>query len=330
MHFERLSSSWVAIHPQPLGVVQFIGGAFYGTLPTVNYRHFLNQLYQAGYTIIAFPFQFTLRHWHVALQLLEEHYLVRQAIIDRLTNRGNNLLDCSLYLNASNYYWVGHSLGCKYIILLEILNDGWAKVQANAADMQLERSQLEQIELGLQRVALKLESIQQKIQASTGQVVDYGQPSIHDEASLLIAPVIADLDAAIPLRSLRHGFEKWGLKVFPTIEQTYGLITKSDSFNLMEMIQFQDDTIAKPTCIHFAQSLNESCMGMLNGKHLEPVGMRIGHYVADFNPLDKFIQSIASRQLETVAIAKLAMLKKRCTPAPLGSPGSTTPYFWVG
>jgi hypothetical protein len=41
IRFQPLSFSWVAIHPNPKGVVQFIGGAFFGTFPTVFYRYFL-------------------------------------------------------------------------------------------------------------------------------------------------------------------------------------------------------------------------------------------------------------------------------------------------
>ena len=34
--FKVISSSWVALHPEPDGVVQFIGGAFFGTLPNFS------------------------------------------------------------------------------------------------------------------------------------------------------------------------------------------------------------------------------------------------------------------------------------------------------
>jgi hypothetical protein len=35
--FQPVSFSWVAVHPQPKGVVQFIGGTFFGSLPTLFY-----------------------------------------------------------------------------------------------------------------------------------------------------------------------------------------------------------------------------------------------------------------------------------------------------
>ncbi|NEP08175.1 MAG: hypothetical protein F6K34_27435, partial [Okeania sp. SIO4D6] len=38
------------------------------------------------------------------------------------------------------------------------------------------------------------------------------------------------------------------------------------------------------------------------GKHLEPVGIKVGNYIVDLNPLDKFIQPIERRYLEQVAL----------------------------
>lgn len=315
MKFENLSCSWVAIHPKPKGIIQFIGGAFYGTFPTINYRYFLQTLFDSGYTIVALPFRFTVRHWDVALQLLEEHYRVRQAIIEAIFHQPEKAnYQSEVYLKSSNYYWVGHSLGCKYIILLEILNDGLEQVKANMAEIGIERSQYLEIQDGLERTSKTLKTIQQTIQQWISQPVDFDQPSIHNEASLLIAPVIADLNAAIPFRSLQRGFEKLGLTVFPTIEQTYNLIAKSDSFNLMEVIRFQDDAIAKETCDYFYNTLKQTRMVEIQGKHLQPIGIQIGNYVADFNPLDKFVQPIQTRQLEMVTLQKLEVLQKTLVP----------------
>ncbi|MEO0868521.1 MAG: DUF1350 family protein [Cyanobacteria bacterium J06642_11] len=47
--FMPCGHSWVALHPQPKGIIQFIGGALLGTFPTVAYRHFLKTLFEAGY-----------------------------------------------------------------------------------------------------------------------------------------------------------------------------------------------------------------------------------------------------------------------------------------
>ncbi len=47
------------------------------------------------------------------------------------------------------------------------------------------------------------------------------------------------------------------------------------------------------------------------GKHLEPIGIQVGDYIVDLNPLDKFIEPIASRRLEKVAIQFLEQLEQR-------------------
>ena len=94
--FHPVSFSWVAIHPEPKGVIQFIGGAFFGTFPTVFYRYFLQTLFDEGYTIIALPFRFSFRHWNIAIELLKEQEALRKELS---TNIGN-----SFYQDKVNYF----------------------------------------------------------------------------------------------------------------------------------------------------------------------------------------------------------------------------------
>jgi hypothetical protein len=49
----------------------------------------------------------------------------------------------------------------------------------------------------------------------------------------------------------------------------------------------------------------------ISGKHLEPVGIKIGDYVVDLNPLDKFLEPIKARQIEGFTIQFLQELRKR-------------------
>ncbi|MBD2461750.1 DUF1350 family protein [Oscillatoria sp. FACHB-1407] len=104
--FRPISHSWVAQHPDPIGVIEFLGGALYGTLPHVSYAHFLNCLYHARYTVIAVPFRLGFNHTAIAEGLLKER--------DRIRAELN-------YPATIPHVWVGHSLGCKYIVLLEAL-----------------------------------------------------------------------------------------------------------------------------------------------------------------------------------------------------------------
>ncbi len=300
-----MSQSWVALHPRPKGVIQFIGGAFFGSVPTVYYRYFLNTLFDAGYTVVALPFRFTMRHWSVAIDLLEEHYRVRQEIINHVTRDPNGQVsDNEVYLKSSNYVWVGHSLGCKYVILLEILNDGLERVKACMEAIAIDPAQYQVIQSSIERLSLQLRQIEHDIQQRTGKSIDFGQPGIKNEASFLIAPVITDLNDAVPIRSLAKSLASLGLQVFPTIEQTHQLVSRSESFNLTQVIRFQDDDIARETCDRLLEEQSISAQ-MASGKHLEPVGMQMGNYVADFNLLDKFLQPIHRRQLEAIALQTL-------------------------
>ncbi|MFM7790795.1 MAG: DUF1350 family protein, partial [Microcystis panniformis] len=43
--FIPLQFNWVAINPKPIGVVYFIGGAFFGTFPNLFYRYLLKQVF---------------------------------------------------------------------------------------------------------------------------------------------------------------------------------------------------------------------------------------------------------------------------------------------
>lgn len=103
--FKPISHSWVASHPKPKGVVEFLGGALYGSVPNVSYGHFLRSLYEAGYTVITLPFRFGLNHTSIAESLLVE----RDEVLRQIGNAHQGI----------PRFWVGHSLGCKYIVLLE-------------------------------------------------------------------------------------------------------------------------------------------------------------------------------------------------------------------
>ncbi len=109
--FQPISFSWVAIHPEPKGVIEFLGGALFGSFPNISYSHFLHSLYEAGYTVITLPFRFGLDHAAIAEGLLSE----RDNVLQQLGKSHQDI----------PRFWVGHSLGCKYIILLEAYQKIW-------------------------------------------------------------------------------------------------------------------------------------------------------------------------------------------------------------
>lgn len=111
MIFKPIAHSWIAIHSEPIGIVEFIGGALFGSVPIVSFDYFLRSLYEAGYTVIALPFRFGLNHQSIAETLLTE----RDEVFKEIANSHQGL----------PRFWVGYSLGCKYITLLEAARKIW-------------------------------------------------------------------------------------------------------------------------------------------------------------------------------------------------------------
>jgi len=263
--FYPLSFSWVAPHPQPKGVMQFIGGAFFGSFPTVFYRYLLEQLYLDGYTIIALPFRFTFNHWSVASSLLREQQTLRPLLEQLAAQLG---YESTVYRQSSRYSWVGHSLGCKYIALLELL----------AGDPD-ETFQL--IETYGKRPQAQTQAIQQSLQNVS--------ITIRDQPSLLLAPDIGDTADAIKLPFLPALLDHFGWGVLPTKKGTFDFIQHSSLFHLTAMLSFRDDHIAgsetlPPGIDNTVRTLLESLKSKLlhqeiEGAHLRPLGLALGRFV---------------------------------------------------
>ena len=306
--FTPLSFSWVAIHPQPKGVIQFIGGAFFGSFPTVFYHYFLKKLYEAGYTIIVLPFRFTFDHWSVSLQLLQEHYALRQALIEQVIDLE---YDPEVYLKDANYRWVGHSLGCKYIMLLELLSGFesskvkdstqfdslWKTIKPNLPDSKEE--EVAKVERQIEKYKDKVENIynewlriKKNIEALVGHDVDLTGLFLRDEPSLLIAPDISDTDSAIPLEAAAKLADRLRIGVKPTKKQTQILIQNSGLFSLTSILAFGKDKIAgnlqnsrDSDVAWLFENLKPRLNGveeLQNAYHLEPHGQQVDRYVFDF------------------------------------------------
>ncbi len=278
LKFQPVSFSWVALHPQPKGVIQFIGGALFGSFPTVSYRHLLEEIYAAGYTVVAIPFRFSFRHWGIALSLLEEQRRLRAYLPELAARDGYG---AEVYDQADRYAWLGHSLGCKYIALLELLcgielDPGATPLAAVLGD---ERARW---------ICHRLETA----------------PTIWNQPTLLLAPDLSDTTAAVPIKALAHLLDALGLGVQPTRSQTLALIDRSRLFNLTAMVSFRQDQVAgsiSDPCPDTSDVLwlyqHLQAKGLihseLTGKHLEPVGVRVGPWLMDLNPLDKFLKPLA-------------------------------------
>lgn len=281
LNFQPVSFSWVALHPEPKGILQFIGGAFFGTFPTLFYRHLFQELYQEGYTLVAMPFRFSLRHWQIAHSLLEEQHRLRQ-ILPTLAERQG--YDSSIYRDRSSYQWLGHSLGCKYIALLELFSGNRDAV-----------------------VTVLPSALVETYRDSKG---------IWSQGSVLLAPDISDLESAIPIRSLVALLNYLNIDVQPNRQQTLTLIQQSNLFNLTAMISFENDTVAgslqSPNAkdndvlwLHQYLQTKSASAQELSGKHLEPIGWRMGRYIVDLNPCDKFMKPLRKWKVAEVIHSRL-------------------------
>lgn len=272
--FLPLSFNWVALHPNPIGVIYYIGGAFFGTFPTIFYRYLLHRLFEQGYTIVAIPYRFTFRHWSVALGLAKEQSIIRKGLIDEAKHRqyAYQIYEKGQQSEEANHVWLGHSLGCKYIALLELLTS-------------LEKAGYHRKKL-ISRLfgdCIPVKGLKNLETVLLG--IDLKQVSIKSQSSLLMAPAIEGIEAAMPLlrnprlAGVKKMLDKLGIKVEPSQAETFCLIEQSKLFNLTSVISFIEDTrVAAPTVRWLFHNLGQRLVQqrILRGKHLAPLGWRRG------------------------------------------------------
>lgn len=330
LKFKPVSFSWVALHPQPKGVIQFIGGAFFGTFgPMFFYRYLLECLFKQGYTIILLPFNFSFDHYKEAGFLIREQYKLIPELVRMAELAG---YEYKTYLDDSNFSWIGHSIGCKYIALLEAFSALPKKhddIEAFIRKIVKETSgnlSPEKQEKKIQSIVNDLENLindleEQRSDAkklSTYYVkqdvtqhhrnlddldVKITSIFIKNQISILLAPVNTGLDSAIKPKALADFIIKLGFNVKPTPDETYALIKNSNFFNLLGLVYFSLDNIGKSTREWFFNDLKkppEDFRTKLKGGHLRPLGFRLGNLV--FNFPDTFsippIESITRRNAD--------------------------------
>ncbi|MCS6880441.1 MAG: DUF1350 family protein [Oscillochloridaceae bacterium] len=272
--YERISRSLVARHPNPIGVVEFYGGQFFGQLPATSYDYFLGTLFRAGYTIIAVPFTFGFNHAEIAEILLIERDVVRAQLPE---------------LAGVPHFWVGHSLGCKFIALLEAGTDPISGMFA-----------------------------------PPGIITASVRRGILDEPSLLMAPDIGDTDSALPLPILPAILDWLGLGVRPTRAEMQRLIVESNLFNLTALISFERDRVAgnaseppeTSDVAWFLETLGARPEGRLlheelPGGHLVPFGIRFGDVVFELDPRPGCPPAEPPAELEAAALRLLRELDQR-------------------
>ncbi|WP_353929415.1 DUF1350 family protein [Okeanomitos corallinicola TIOX110] len=333
MKFKPISHSWVALHPKPEGVIQFVGGAFFGTFwPMLFYRSLLQRLFNDGYTIVILPFNFTFDHYAEAGFLIREQYEIMPELVRRSIFAG---YDYKTYLDDQNFSWLGHSIGCKYIALLEGFSalpeigkpsdpDYCHNIEklrhfidcivrsANTTESEIKiRSKVESILTDLliliNNLEIKRQEAKKLIQYYISGEENFNQLQdsikissifIKNQPSLLLAPVNTGLDSAIPqpLASIIIGL---GFNVKPTPKETYALIKKGDLFNIMGLTSFKTDKLALSSVQWLENKFKKPPEGFnedLKGGHLRPLGIRLGNFAINF-PIPT-IESIHKRNTE--------------------------------
>jgi hypothetical protein len=322
LHFKALCHSWVALHAKPKGVIQFIGGAFFGTFaPTLFYRHLLQFFFDQSYSIIIYPFNFSFNHYKESFFLLREQYALAPALMKLAAAQGDDPL---FYLESKNYIWFGHSIGCKYVALLEAadqlpeehdqLRQHIAKILERPLDQEKNVILVDRVARQLEHL---IEDVKRESMASQAAAIDlmtrkdenammrcqntsliYANLYIKDQTSVLLAPVTSDTSSAVRPKAFAEWLDRRGWGVEPTAKVTRNLIQESNLFNLLVLAEFQADQIAKETIQWFYTCLEkpaEPDRRRLAGGHLRPLGFSLGQSV--INPWFDlpFITSIRAR-----------------------------------
>ena len=253
--FKPFSHSWVAIHPEPKGIIQFVGSFFiFGSIPTFFYRSLFKSLYAKNYTIIAYPTAIIppliwksklVNHWSASIELLREEYAVKSKLIKYLLSFPNQP-SVDIYLDQSNYFWLGHSLGCKYISLLEILSNNLDQLQTNLEQCEFTPEDFKIIEDNLVKIEDERNNTDNNITALLQEneidTIVSSKSFITDQSSIFLAPEIhgsaevnGESKSAIPF-----------FEVFPSGDQTLCLIRETQGyFQLTALIAFTNDNISQ-------------------------------------------------------------------------------------
>ncbi|MEM9922747.1 MAG: DUF1350 family protein [Cyanobacteria bacterium P01_D01_bin.50] len=285
--FRPFSKSWVAINPNPKGIIQFIGSFVFGSFPINSYKHLFQNLFEQGYTIFVFKFPFTplkFNHWQVAINLLKEEYALRVEIIRFLTQNGKiSDRNLEIYLKDSNYYWLGHSLGCKYISLLEILSNDPTQRQLILQNCLGDRYDEKLISL-INSVDIARAKAEEEISKLLNIPINFNKFFIKNQPSILLAPEISNTvtvyGITLPTTNPLSNFE---LLVSPNARETKCTIAHTKNlFNLTGIISFSQDCIARDDVAFLTQQLSlkpfhPPLYKELFGWHFEPLGIQIQH-----------------------------------------------------
>jgi hypothetical protein len=269
-----LPHGFVSIHPDPEGIVHFIGGYFFGSGVSCWYKTLLESL-QQRFTVHSYSYSFAqLSHWVIAKELLEQIEQVKQEGIRTAKQMGYNP---EIYTDSSKHCLVGHSLGCECISLIRFLG--------------LKKDQQIQI----------LEEARQELGANTVTDLDFSDvealpqlQSVPYQASLLMAPCFKTPTAV-----------SWLLKVRPQQELVRYLIQKNpQSLPLASLISFEGDTIAGSD-VDWCQQVLENQGRLKNRRKIDDVHHPYWialqyHMIPAFDPINSGLARYAAEFIENL------------------------------
>jgi hypothetical protein len=280
--------STVYLSATPVHMVHLIGGFTFGSLPQIFYRRLAEELCsEKHYSVVLHPFPFNPfvpDHWSLALALYVRLRTLQLRDLPRLSDHN------PFYLKRSNHVWLGHSLGCKLIELLELLSLPPDPRRA-ALRQILSAAEVDRIERLIGDTVDRLQGMARQITPQSASSADEsfsiewnrqlsrrkdGKPLqfILDQPSVLMAPQISGA-TRIPATDLRL----YNAAVQPSWEQTCYLVrSQSSIFNLTDLIRFSDDTIAADDIVFLRQVLelrhnpqNRNIVREVPGGHLRPL-----------------------------------------------------------
>lgn len=101
-HWRQLGSVWMALPPQPVGIIQFIGGNGLAVQPQWSYQRLLRAFETQGWGVMAWAYRLSLDHQQQADQAFLD--------LEQVLRQEPGLVRLPLLR-------VGHSLGCKLLLL---------------------------------------------------------------------------------------------------------------------------------------------------------------------------------------------------------------------
>ncbi len=321
----RVLGSRIYLHPEPRKIIHLIGGFGFGSWPSFFYDALARELTEKSYSVILHPFPFSpfrADHWQLAIDLYKRLKVLQLRDLPRL---GAD----PIYLEGSNHAWLGHSLGCKLIELLEVLSlepeprrlalrSVLSEAATQAIEAEITRLSADLGALAgpllaeLERSTAPAESgsapqagnaelpapAREKLQGLLQRRIEEAAPRfIRNQTSILMAPQISGA-----VRLPCSGITIYNAEVQPSWEESCFLVrTQKSIFQLTGLVGFTEDTIARDDVLFLKNVLSERPINQpkpypflreIPGLHLAP--LRPGALLID--TIDSLLTTLSARR----------------------------------